>query len=64
MAHCEDKQLVRGGVMNAGKRAEELGLKGITNSVEDVITARDIFWQMKQEHSYIYAIVQQRIAFL
>lgn len=43
MAHCEDKQLVRGGVMNAGKRAEELGLPGITNSVEDVITARDIF---------------------
>lgn len=43
MAHCEDKQLVCGGVMNAGKRAEELGLKGITNSVEDVITARDIF---------------------
>lgn len=43
MAHCEDKQLVRGGVINAGKRAEELGLKGITNSVEDVITARDIF---------------------
>lgn len=43
MAHCEDRQLVRGGVMNAGKRAEELGLPGITNSVEDVITARDIF---------------------
>lgn len=43
MAHCEDKQLVRGGVMNAGKRADELGLPGITNSVEDVITARDIF---------------------
>lgn len=43
MAHCEDRQLVRGGVMNAGKRADELGLPGITNSVEDVITARDIF---------------------
>ena len=42
-AHCEDKDLVRGGVMNAGKRAQELGLKGITNAVEDVITARDIF---------------------
>ena len=28
--------------MNAGKRAEELGVKGITNSVEDVIVARDI----------------------
>lgn len=42
-AHCEDRPLVRGGVMNAGKKAEELGLKGITNTVEDVITARDIF---------------------
>lgn len=43
LAHCEDKNLVRGGVMNAGVKAEELGLKGITNAVEDVITARDIF---------------------
>mgnify|MGYP001040702686 CR=1 FL=1 len=41
-AHCEDKDLVQGGVMNAGKRAEELGLPGIANVVEDVITARDI----------------------
>lgn len=42
-AHCEDIDLVRGGVMNAGKRAEELRLPGITNAVEDIITARDIF---------------------
>lgn len=42
-AHCEDRALVRGGVMNAGARAKELGLPGITNAVEDVITARDIF---------------------
>ena len=41
-SHCEDISLVEGGVMNAGKRAEQLGVKGITNSVEDVITARDI----------------------
>ncbi len=41
-AHCEDRSLVRGGVINAGKKAEEYGLKGITNSVEDVIVARDI----------------------
>lgn len=41
-SHCEDKSLVDGGVMNAGKRAEELGLPGITNAVEDVIVARDI----------------------
>ena len=41
-AHCEDITMVEGGVMNAGERAKELGLKGITNSVEDVIVARDI----------------------
>lgn len=41
-AHCEDRDLVNGGVMNAGKKAEELGLPGITNAVEDVIAARDI----------------------
>lgn len=41
-AHCEDKDLVRGGVMNEGDRSRELGFKGITNGVEDVIIARDI----------------------
>lgn len=41
-SHCEDKPLVDGGVMNAGEKAEELGLPGITNAVEDVIVARDI----------------------
>lgn len=41
-AHCEDITMVEGGVMNAGRKAEELGVKGITNSVEDVIAARDI----------------------
>ncbi len=41
-AHCEDITMVEGGVMNADENAERLGLKGITNSVEDVIVARDI----------------------
>lgn len=41
-AHCEDKNMAGDGVMNAGKKQEELGLKGITNAVEDVIVARDI----------------------
>lgn len=43
LAHCEEKQLVGNGVINAGKKAEEFGLPGISNAVEDVITARDIF---------------------
>lgn len=41
-AHCEDITLVKGGTMNAGAKSADMGQKGITNSVEDVITARDI----------------------
>lgn len=42
LAHCEDKILAGGGVMNAGIRAKQLGMEGISNAVEDVIVARDI----------------------
>ena len=48
MSHCEDKDLVAGGVMNAGPKQEELGYPGITNAVEDVIAARDIFMAAEQ----------------
>ncbi len=41
-AHCEDITMVEGGVMNADGNALRLGLPGISNSVEDVIAARDI----------------------
>ncbi|MBO5426462.1 MAG: dihydroorotase [Lachnospiraceae bacterium] len=43
MAHCEDKDLVGKGVLNEGIASEKYGVPGIPNSVEDVITARDIF---------------------
>lgn len=42
LAHCEDINLVNGGVVNADETTEQMGLKGITNSVEDIIVARDI----------------------
>ena len=42
MAHCEDKNLVGKGVVNQGEKSKELGFPGISNSVEDVIIARDI----------------------
>lgn len=42
LAHCEDINLVNGGVINQGEKAEELGLKGISNAVENIIAARDI----------------------
>lgn len=43
MAHCEDKNLVGKGVLNKGVASEKYNVAGISNSVEDVITARDIF---------------------
>lgn len=42
LAHCEDKDLVNGGVVNADEHAIAQGLPGITNSVEDIIIARNI----------------------
>ena len=42
LAHCEDINLVQGGVINQGNRSKELGVNGISNAVENVIVARDI----------------------
>lgn len=42
MSHCEEDSLKKGGQVNEGKTSVALGLKGISNEVEDVITARDI----------------------
>ncbi len=41
MAHCEDRELLQGGVLNT-KAAEKFGLPGISDTVEDYITIRDI----------------------
>ncbi|MEG0961915.1 MAG: dihydroorotase [Lachnospiraceae bacterium] len=41
-AHCEDANLANKGVVNADENMEGMGFQGITNSVEDVIIARDI----------------------
>ncbi|VEI02273.1 Dihydroorotase [Acidipropionibacterium jensenii] len=41
-AHAEDNSLVRGGVINAGRKAEELHLPGITRLAETVQVVRDL----------------------
>ena len=41
LSHCEDMTLA-GGSMNEGENSHRLGIKGIGNDAEDVITARDI----------------------
>ena len=42
LAHCEDINLVQGGVMNMGAKSDSLGEKGISNAVENIIEVRDI----------------------
>lgn len=42
ISHCEDLNLINGGVMNEGETATRLGLRGITRAAEEVMVARDI----------------------
>ena len=42
LCHCEDKELVDGGVVNEGVSSTIAGLKGIPRAAEDIMIARDI----------------------
>lgn len=42
IAHCEDENLSRNGVMNEGKYSTRLGLRGIPKESEEVMVSRDI----------------------
>ena len=42
LCHCEDLNLVDGGVVNEGKNSTLTGLKGIPRAAEDIMIARDI----------------------
>lgn len=42
ISHCEDEDLLGGGMVNEGIVSTELGLAGIPNEVEDLIIARDL----------------------
>ena len=42
LCHCEDKDLVDGGVVHEGFNSTLVGLKGIPRAAEDVIIAREI----------------------
>lgn len=41
-SHCEDLDIIDGGIMHRGSISEELGVKGMDRSSEDYITAREI----------------------
>lgn len=41
-SHCEDLNIINGGIINNGEVSEKLGVKGMDRSSEDSITAREI----------------------
>ena len=41
-SHCEDLDIINGGIMHKGAVSEELGVKGMDRASEDYITAREI----------------------
>lgn len=40
-SHCEDLDIIDGGIMNAGRVSDELGVKGMDRTSEDSATARE-----------------------
>lgn len=42
VSHCEDLDIINGGIINKGAVSEKLGVKGMDRASEDSITAREI----------------------
>lgn len=42
LSHCEDLNIINGGIMNKGKVSQALGVRGMDRASEDYITAREI----------------------
>lgn len=48
ISHCEDLDIIDGGIMNMGAVSDVLGIKGMPRSSENYITAREIFLAQEQ----------------
>lgn len=48
-SHCEDLNIINGGIMNNGEVSAELGVKGMDRASEDSITAREIALAMSAD---------------
>ncbi len=42
ISHCEDLDIINGGIINKGEVSEKLGVKGMDRASEDYVTAREI----------------------
>ncbi len=49
ISHCEDLNIINGGIMNKGEVSEALGVKGMDRASEDYITAREIALAMSMD---------------
>jgi dihydroorotase len=58
--HCEDHSLVKGGLINEGKKAEELGLPGISKLSEELPVLRDIMLAAEADYRIHIAHVSTR----
>lgn len=48
ISHCEDLDIINGGIINEGEVSETLGVKGMARSSENYITAREILLAQEQ----------------
>lgn len=48
-SHCEDLNIINGGIVNDGEISRELGLKGMNRASEDSVTAREIALAMSAD---------------
>lgn len=51
-AHCEDEDLLFGGVIHKGKKAKEKGLRGMTSLTESIHIARDVLIAEETKAAY------------
>jgi dihydroorotase len=58
--HCEDHSLVKGGLVNEGKKAEELGLPGISKLSEELPVIRDIMLAAEADYKIHIAHVSTK----
>lgn len=49
ISHCEDLNIINGGIMNKGEVSKSLGVKGMDRASEDYITAREIALAMSMD---------------
>ena len=49
ISHCEDLDIINGGIINMGAVSEAMGVKGMARSSENYVTAREIFLAGEQK---------------